>query len=257
MQRLIKFALRRVPRHILHRVAPAAGKVISPLLRGSRYEDPITGITYRRLLPYGRVTSRKNALAPDSLSLERHRLLWLYLERETDFFSKPRTVLHMAPEDCFRQRFKRMRHLDYTTADLNSPWADIHCDLSDLPFEDGRFDAILCNHVLEHVDDDARSMAELFRVMRPGGFGIFQVPVDLTRDTTFEDPSITDPAEREKHYGQSDHVRQYGRDYGRKLEAAGFEVVEDSFATRLSDDEIDRYCVDRDEVIYVGHKPAG
>ncbi len=256
MRRIIKFALRKVPRHVLHRIAPLAGRLISPVLRGNRYEDPFTGITYRRLLPYGRVSSRNNALAPDSLSLERHRLLWLYLKRETDFFSKDRSVLHMAPEDCFRQRFRRMPNLDYTTADLNSPWADIHCDVSELPFEDGRFDVVLCNHVLEHVEDDARAMAELFRVMRPGGFGIFQVPIDPKLATTFEDPSITDPVERERHYGQSDHLRQYGRDYADKLASVGFRVVENDFASRLRNDEVERYCVSPDEVIYVGHKPS-
>jgi len=148
MKRIISWFLRSVPRHWLHYMAPLGGKFVSLFLRGNNFEDPISGVKYRKMLPYGRVHSRPNALAPDSLSLERHRLLWLYLKKKTDFFTAPARMLHMAPEYCFMNRFRAMDNLDYVTADLNSPWADVHCDICDLPFADNSFDIVFCNHVM-------------------------------------------------------------------------------------------------------------
>ena len=226
---------------------------MAPLLYyGNRYEDPITGKTYRKFLPYGYSgrAKRKNVLCPGSLSLERHRLLWLYLKEKTDFFTKPHTMLHIAPEQCFYKLFKAQKNLNYKTGDYNSPIADIHFDLHKAPFENNSFDVIFCNHVLEHVEDADQCMRELYRIMQPGGWGIFQVPLDSTRKTTFEDKSITSPEEREKHYWQKDHVRLFGLDYKDKLEAAGFKVVADDFVNTLSKDLIDRYRLPAGEIIY-------
>lgn len=219
-------------------------------MRGKKIQDPINGITYRKLLPYGRINSRENALAPDSMSLERHRLLWLYLNQKTNFFKDQLSFLHIAPEYCFLPLFKKQKNLKYTTADLNSPWADIKMDVHDIPFDDNSFDVIMCNHVLEHVEDDHKVMGEFFRVMKKGGWGIFQVPIDTSREETFDDSSITDPKERERNYWQADHVRLYGNDYGKKLAAVGFDVIEDNFINELSQKEVERYALPKGELIY-------
>ena len=153
-------------------------------MRGDKFEDPINGKSYRKLLPYGRLNPRENALAPDSMSLERHRLIWLYLKEKTNFFTDDIKFLHIAPESCFISLFKKQKNLNYTTADLNSPWADVKMDVHAIPFEENSFDVIMCNHVLEHVEDDRKVMSEFFRVMNKGGWGIFQVPIDYTRKET-------------------------------------------------------------------------
>ena len=112
-----------------------------------------------------------------------------------------------------------MKNIDYTTGDLISPWADVKFDVHDIPFEENVYDVVVCNHVLEHVEDDHKVMTEFYRIMKPGGWGIFQVPIDNNNPNTEEDNSVTDPKERERLYGQDDHVRQYGLDYGRRLTA--------------------------------------
>ena len=218
-------------------------------LRGKKYEDPIDGKTFRKFLPYGYGSPRANVLSPSTLSLERHRLLWLYLTRETDFFSKPLKVLHVAPEQAFYKRFKNQKNLTYITTDLYSPLADVKADLCALPFEDDSFDVIFCNHVLEHISDDAQAMRELYRVMKKGGWGIFQVPQDINRAHTFEDDTITDPAERTRIFGQYDHVRVYGLDYFDRLRQVGFEVEEITYSTHFTAEEIERYRIVPQEIL--------
>lgn len=217
--------------------------------KGSTFEDPIDGKTFRSFLPYGYEKSRKNVLSPSTLSLERHRLLWLFLKKETDFFTQPLQVLHFAPEQAFYNRFRKLPHLTYTTTDLNSPLADVKADICNLPFADNSFDVILCNHVLEHIPNDTKALKELYRVLKPGGWGVFQVPQHLNRENTFEDDSITDKVERAKIFGQYDHVRIYGRDYFEKLRAIGFKVSEIDFTKQLTSEEINRYRLAKGELI--------
>ena len=224
-------------------------------LKGNKYTDPIDGKRFRTFLPYGYGNPRENVLSPSTLSLERHRLLWLFLQRETDFFRSKLKVLHFAPEQAFYKRFRNLSNLDYTTTDLNSPLADVKADICNLPFDDNTYDVILCNHVLEHIPDDLKAMQELFRVLTPGGWGIFQIPQDLGRERTFEDDSITDRKERAKIFGQYDHVRIYGRDYFDKLRNVGFEVEEVHFTKQLSREELDRYRLAINEVIPFVRKP--
>jgi SAM-dependent methyltransferase len=224
------------------------------ILRGTTYEDPIDGKKFRSFLAYGYENPRDNVLSPSTLSLERHRLLWLYLKNETNFFSQPSTVLHFAPEQAFYKRFRKLKHLDYTTTDLNSPLADIKADICNLPFDDNAFDIIFCNHVLEHIPDDTKAMEELYRVLKPGGWGIFQIPQDINRSKTFEDHSITDKKERAKIFGQYDHVRIYGLDYFDKLREIGFQVKDIPYAKNLSPEEIDRYRLSKNEILPVVFK---
>lgn len=223
-------------------------------LKGNTYTDPIDSKSFKSFLPYGYGKQRNNVLSPSTLSLERHRLLWLYLKNETDFFSVEKKVLHFAPEQAFYKRFRKMSNLDYVTTDLNSPLADVKADICNLPFKDNEFDIILCNHVLEHIPDDTKAMEELYRILKPGGFGVFQIPQDLNRETTFEDDSITDKKERAKIFGQYDHVRIYGRDYFDKLRSVGFKVEEVDYTARLLEDEIIKYCLAKGEIIPVVKK---
>ena len=223
-------------------------------LKGNTFTDPIDGKSFRKFLPYGYEKQRKNALSPSTLSLERHRLLWLYLKEETDFFSAEKKVLHMAPEQCFLPLFKKQKNLDYITADLYSPIADVKADILDLPFDDNTFDVVFCNHVLEHISDDTKAMQELYRVLKPTGMGIFQVPQDLSREKTFEDDSITDKKERTKIFGQYDHVRVYGSDYFDRLRAIGFKVDAVDYTKKIAPEMVERFCLSKGEILPVCYK---
>ena len=223
-------------------------------LRGNTYTDPIDGKSYRRFLPYGYAKVRENVLAPGTLSLERHRLFWLYLKNETTFFSAPLRVLHFAPEQAFVQKFKKQKNLTYTTTDLNSPIADVKADICDLPFKDNSFDFIICNHVLEHIPDDTKAMQELYRVLAPSGTAIVQVPYDAKREITFEDNTITDQSERTRIFGQYDHLRVYGMDYFKKLSSIGFDVSALDYTSGISSDDIERYRLCKGELLPVCKK---
>ncbi len=254
--KIVSKALNSIPRPILIKLSYWVRPVIALFLKGSNYTDPIDGRSYRKFLPYGYETIRENVLAPGTLSLERHRLFWLYLKNETDFFSneKKTKLLHFAPEQAFYNCFKKTKHLEYITTDLNSPLADVKADICKLPFKDNEFDYIFCNHVLEHIPNDTKAMQELYRVLAPGGIGVFQIPQDLSREITFEDNSITDPKERAKIFGQYDHVRVYGRDYFNKLRGIGFEVTEVDYTKTLSDKDINKFRLAKGEIIPVCKK---
>ncbi|MEP0264935.1 methyltransferase domain-containing protein [Dokdonia sp.] len=254
MKKIFKFFLNAIPRPLLIRLSYVVRPLFAFFLRGSRYKDPIDEKGFRKFLPYGYETQRENILSPSTLSLERHRLLWLWLQRETDFFTKPSKVLHFAPEQAFYKRFRKMKHLDYTTTDLNSPLADVKADICNLPFGENEYDLIFCNHVLEHIPDDTKAMQELYRVLKPGGMAILQIPQELDRATTFEDDTITDRAERAKIFGQYDHVRVYGRDYFDKLRSIGFTVDEVDYTTILSPEDVDLYRLAQGEILPVCRK---
>lgn len=254
--RLFKYILNIIPRPILIKLSYWARPLFAFYLKGARYTDPIDGKSFRKFLPYGYGTQRPNVLSPGTLSLERHRLLWLFLKNETNFFdpSQQKKVLHMAPEQCFLSRFKKLKHIDLITADLYSPIVDVKADICNLPFDDNSFDIIFCNHVLEHIEDDKKAMHELFRVLKEGGMGIFQIPQDYSRETTYEDFDITAPEERTKHFGQYDHVRVYGNDYFERLKSVGFTVNAINYSETLSDKEIDTYRLMKNEILPVCYK---
>jgi len=214
---------------------------------GNKYLCPCCGWSFRKFLTYGAIP-RSNALCPRCRALERHRLLWLYFKDQTNLFHDNLRVLHFAPERVFENNFKLMRNLDYITADLDSRRAMVEIDITNILYEDNSFDVILCSHVLEHVPDDHKAMRELYRVLRSGGWAIFQVPIPR-HDKTFEDFSITKPEDRERIFGQSDHVRVYGKDYKDRLEEAGFRVKVDDYVKRLGADKIKQYALMGDEDI--------
>lgn len=255
MKRLYHFLLNKLPRPLLIRLSYVF-RLFAPLLfRGKKVQCTVCEKQFSKFLPYGsKVARRENVLCPNCLTLERHRWMWIYLKERSDFFTGKHKVLHIAPEQCFHKRFKKLKNLEYTTGDLVSPIADYHFDLHKIPFDESTYNIIFCNHVLEHVADEMQCMRELFRVMAPGGWGIFQVPLDYTREETYQDDSIQSPEDREKHYWQKDHVRLFGRDFPKKLSAAGFTVDEVLPSDLLSKEDIARFRLQEGEVLYICNK---
>ena len=249
MKKIIRFFLNIIPRKYLIRLSYVVRFFTSVYYKGNKYHCPVCEKKFRKLLPYGYRIVRENVLCPNCLSLERHRLLWLYLKERTNFFTANLKMMHVAPEQCFLERFKKMDNLDYTTVDMESPIADVKADIQKLPFDDEIFDVVMCNHVLEHVEDLYRAVSEIMRVLKFGGYAILQVPIEMDREETYEDLSVTNPREREKIFGQYDHVRVFGRDYPKILEKAGFIVKEKNYLDDISDETIDMYRLTRNDMM--------
>ena len=209
--------------------------------------------SFRKFLPAGEIR-RQNAECPNCACKERHRLLFRYLKNRTNLFSQRLKLLHFAPEPYFQPLFTALPNLEYITADLDAPEADINFDITDIPFKDDYFDVILCSHVLEHVIDDRKAMAELYRVLSPNGWSILQVPLDIHRAETFEDFSATSAEDRSRLFGQRDHVRIYGLDYKNRLETSGFDVTVEEYPKTLPVEEALRNGFDLEEAIYLCRK---
>lgn len=164
-------------------------------------------------------------------------MIWRYLNERTNLFADKLKFMHFAPEFCFQRIFRAMPNLDYISVDLNSPSAKLKMDITNMQFDDDSFDCILCIHVLEHVVDDQKALNELYRVLRPGGWGIFHVPIN--GEKTIEDPTIVTAEEKMRHFGDPDHVRSYGRNFKERLESVGFSVKIDPHLSELDEDTID------------------
>jgi SAM-dependent methyltransferase len=187
--------------------------------------------------------------------MQRHRLIWLYLKRKSDLFNRrQKKMLHVAPEPQLTRLFQQIDYIDYISADLCAPTAMIRMDITDIQYPDNTFDVIYCSHVLEHVPDDRKAMREFHRVLKPGGWAILQVPI--TVDTTFEDATVNSDEQRQRFFGQYDHVRRYGPDYKDRLINAGFSVTVDGFAQTLDDRATNRFGLSRNEDVYFCRKDS-
>lgn len=240
---------------------------------GNGYECPVCGHRFRKMLPGGfdfpviaekqivGAGRRTNDVCPKCQSTDRDRLIFLYLKHETDLFHRKQFLMHIAPEPSLYRVFKKTRTIDYYPAtkydegfyyDKRIPKAD----LLDLQIDDNTFDWVICNHVLEHIPNDAKAIQELFRVLRPGGKALLQVPYSLILENTLEDPEVTDPKERERVFGQFDHVRIYGKDYPERLERSGFKVKivkQDKDFSKIR--ELKKFAVNPKEDLFLCTKP--
>lgn len=199
--------------------------------------------------------NRPDAICPGCGSHERHRALWLYLREALDGVAGPFDLLHFAPEYALRKRIEQLPGLRYLTVDLNGEGVDVAADIEHMPFDDASFDGIVCSHVLEHVNDDRPAMAELCRVLRPDGWAAVLVPLDLTRDETYEDPGVATPEQRERAYWQDDHMRLYALDIADRLQKAGLEVETVRVAATLPAGAVQRHGLLADEIVFRCTRP--
>lgn len=254
IQKIYFFLLRNIPRKYQITASYYFSRLFTFMYRGNKVECPVCGGKFRKFLPYGVWKKRDNVLCPNCFSLERHRLMWLFLRNQTRFFTDIQKVLHIAPEQCFRDRFRKMKNINYLTGDLDSPISDVNFDVQAMPFKDNEFDVVICNHVLEHVEDDRKAISEIYRVLKKGGYAILFVPMDFSKKETLEDPSIVTPAERQKHYRQKDHLRLYGMDYLDRLKEAGFKITAKNYNDIVDLNDKKRYSLPDNELMYAYFK---
>lgn len=231
------------------------------ILRGNNVECPICEKTFVKFLPFGvpPAQPRMNAMCPNCLSLERTRIYWKYLSEKSNLFNSKNSVLHIAPEFKLFEKFMMHPKINYFPIDkftegYSYPKGTKNMDLTNLKYPDNTFDFVLCSHVLEHIPNDILAMQELYRVLKPSGFGILQVPIEMDRTTTYEDHSIISPKEREKAFGQFDHVRIYGKDYIDRLKSVGFEVKIDAYANKTSKLDKFRFGFGAGELLFIVRK---
>lgn len=228
--------------------------LLERLLRGKNVTCNICGRSYSTFLPY---LGRINAQCPHCKSLERSRLLWHFLTN-LRLLNSDTKLLHIAPDPGLFNVLSNKLGNNYIPADkfeegYSYPKGTVHMDVTDIPYANSSFDMVICIHVLEHVQDDAKAIAEIYRILKKGGFAILQVPYDADREHTYEDASITMPEERKKHFLQSDHVRIYGRDFMQRFLRPGFSLEYENYTAQLSKEVKERY-VFKDEKIFLLRK---
>ena len=231
---------------------------------GFKYHCPICKKSFRKFLSYGLnipVLKEKkvigggyyslNRLCPFCYTDERRRLLYLFLKNRTNIFTTNKQIklLHIAPEQSLRTLITKNPNIKYFDVDLYLSLVKYKADITNLKFKKNYFDAIICCHVLEHIQDDMKAMSELYRVLKPNGWAILQVPISPVIKETVEYPEITSENERKRLFGQKDHVRIYGRDYKNRLESVGFNVKIDNSITTISK-FVSEYSLNKEESIY-------
>ncbi len=238
---------------------------------GDEYKCPICNNSFRRMLPGGfdlEVVKkfniigsgrRENNICPYCQSTDRDRLVYVYLKQETRIFQKKVKVLHVGPELSLYRVLKKSKNILYVTGTkyyegIYYPKNIGFVDLLELPYGEGEFDMVICNHILEHIDDDSKAISEIYRVTTTGGSAILQVPISNELEATYEDTSVKSKKLREEHFGQFDHVRIYGRDYGSKLESAGFKVQTYHPSYDNNEEELNKFALNKNEKLFIAHK---
>lgn len=253
MNYLIELVKSVLPKKYMFKAKILYLRAVSLFYTGNRFACPCCGGSFRKFLPV--LGDFDNAgRCPGCGALDRHRLFWLYYRNRTNLFSDRLKVLHFAPEYMSQKILRSLPTLDYLSADICSPLAQVRMDVTDIPYPDNTFDVILCSHVLQYVDDDRKAMKELLRVLKPGGWAILQVPIDPLREKTLEYNIDVLPGERD--YSHDDYVRKYGLDYKEKLEEAGFNVKIEEYWKELGNEAAEKYVLHSIENIYLCAKPS-
>lgn len=208
-------------------------------------ECPICGY-HGRFLGMG-LPQELDSVCPKCAAGPRHRFALLTMRTRNLF--QGASVLHIAPEALVADWVRNHRAKSYLSGDLSNE-ADIVLDIERMDLGDSSFDAIICMHVLEHVNDEL-ALGEMNRVLRFGGVAFVMVPIIEGWDETYENPNIISDAQRLLHFGQEDHVRYYGRDVRERLKRY-FDVEE----ITASEPEVSRFGLLRGEKIFLCKKIA-
>jgi SAM-dependent methyltransferase len=247
---LKKFTKRLLPESFLYAAEPALRNLFSITYAGNKVQCPVCNRHFNRFLL---LENRSDSLCPACGALPRNRLLWLYLNKDVKIATRSLKVLHFSPSRSVLRKLRKLSNLKYTTTDFESNRADKRHDITNIQEPDNSYDLIICYHVLEHITDDAKAMQELFRILKPGGIALLQVP--LKEGNTYEDALVTSREERLKHFGQDDHVRIYGaEDFPSRLKQAGFKVSANLYPKQFSEAEIEKFGLWKDETIFVCEK---
>ncbi len=249
--------LRAMPNRLPGKARSIVTRIYRPVLyRGDTVECALCGGTFSSFVPH---RGRPNVRCPKCGSMERHRMLWFWMRDQPFLRESGLRILHIAPELALQKLLRDLPDARYTGADIASPLADEHWDVTDIPHADGTFDLILCNHVLEHVSDDLAAMRELHRILAPGGRAILMSPIARAREETLHDETVVTPEQRLETFGQEDHARLYGSDYDDRLAASGFRVERIDVLASSDEATIARFGLRQDhplfadDVIHVGH----
>ena len=213
-------------------------KLKSIFYTGNQFHCVCCNKSFSKFLTHGNIP-RKNTRCPYCGSLERTRLVQLYLEKETTIFEEGKSVLHFAPEQMLEKRFAKI-YTKYVSADINPALAKVVVDITQIPYSDNYFDYVICSHVLGHVPDEVKAIDEIYRVLKPAGRAIILTLIDNNSDITFEDAEIKSPEERLNQYGESDLVRLHGRDFGKRLTRKGIKIKAVDYRLQFSDIEQQR-----------------
>lgn len=272
--------LRRVSKKVIpfwmgQKIRGAYQKSLGLYYRGNQYYCPYCGYSFSKMLEDGfdipvliekeiiGSGRRENCTCPRCFSKDRDRLIYLYLENKTDVFFEPKKILHIAPEAWLKEMFKKLPNIDYTSGVKEAEGMGYYydrmtreLDITNLEMKDNLYDIVICNHVLEHIQDDKLAMSEIFRVLKPGGWAILQVPISPILEESIEDQDVISKKGRERHFGQFDHVRIYGQDYFKRLEEVGFETqklhpVKGSWNIA----NLKKYALNDKEELFIATKP--
>jgi SAM-dependent methyltransferase len=227
---------------------------------GNNVYCPCCGGHFSRFLEVG--PKREPMLCPRCRSNDRDRYFWLYLEKNPDFFRPGIRLLHIGPETIYYNRFRKIPGIDYVPGDKfilqfgsTYPPETVYVDITDMPqFPDNHFDFIFCSHVLEYIPDDRKALREQYRVLKPGAKAIISVPIKHGSPVTLEDPSITDPDEQARIYGDTGHIRYYGEDYPEKLRSIGFRPVFTPVTDFIPDELIKQCVINPNDAIQLSFK---
>ncbi len=241
----------------LDRVKSALRVARGLFFAGGRYECPCCGWRLRGFVDrLDLVATNSDGYCPRCNAKARHRRVWLYLRDHTNVMNAQLRLLDIAPWRALSECYQYRTNIEYAGLDLHAhgPHVTQIGDITAMPYEAAEFDAVVCIHVLEHIEADRLAISEIYRVLKPGGWAVIAVPIRMDQPT-YEDPSITDPAERKIAFGERNHVRYYGADFADRLAAAGFRVKID-LGSDLPDETCRRHGLRKSETIFHCIKPA-
>lgn len=220
---------------------------IASLSKPEKHDCNLCGYS-GRFWPFGD-PPRRGAACASCGSKERHRLLGLWVSANSTAVDGAK-ILHFAPEPLLTTLF-RERSSAYQSADLDPQFADTVLNIEAIDLPDNSIELVICSHVLEHVDD-SKALAEMHRILKPGGLALLMFPVVEGWGRTYENPDHTSAGDRTRYFGQHDHVRMFGSDVRERIRAAGFVLTEFT----AEEPDVSRYGLMRGEKVFVATKPT-